>query len=144
MSVERFIELPGADEEWIREVSSDDEEEIEVLSSDEISENTEEMIRTYNHQACLEVWKEVKASDPVYQNCDYRRFVSQSNGRSRRKRKARIIEFLWFGENCVTLKGDDIVGGIDSKATEILGESVDPALATDTLLRRARGLKKLK
>lgn len=142
MNIERVVVLPTGDEEWITEVSSDDENELDC--PDEIPENIKEIIGMINYQAHLEVLEEVRVMDPVARNCDYRRFISKSNGRGRKERRARIIELLWYGKKCIALKGDNVVGGIDGKATEIFGESVDPEMATQTLLKMVRGLHKLK
>lgn len=130
----------SVENEWIREVSSDDENEIHC--PEEIPENRKEIIEMINYQAHLEVLEEIRATDPVARNCGYRRFVSRSNGRRRKERRARIVELLRCGKQFTALRGDDVVGGIDEKATEILGESVDPEIATQIFLKKVRELKK--
>jgi hypothetical protein len=48
----------------------------------------------YCQDVLLEVKKEFREHDPVAQRCKYISFVSESNGRRRKKRRVREVSFL--------------------------------------------------
>lgn len=142
MNTERDIELPGENEEWIREVSSDDERQIEI--EDFKFFIPQEVLDKINFQAHKEALEEAIASDPVVQKCKYHRFISRSNGRYRNQRRPRLVELLEYCGQHYALNGDCAYGAFDKMATEIYGESVDSVLARETLLNNIRKLRKVK
>ena len=104
----------------------------------------EEVIENYNRQVSREAMEEISASDPVAQECDYRRFISESNGRNRRRRKPRLVELLEYHGKIYTLKGDNAYGKIDEIAADVLRDVVEEDKAVQVFLARLRGLSKWK
>jgi hypothetical protein len=162
MSVERYIELPGEDDEWITEVFSDDQDQNEIEIANEAPENCDnlyrrdeikEAVERDNSQASAEAKKEVDASDPIKQKCKYVRFLSKSAGRSRgkmrnpylysRRRGTRSVELYKYCDNWHSIREDGAKGPIDTHATEIFGDSVAPDMAVNNLLSRLREPSKM-
>lgn len=81
-------------------------------------------------------------TNPVFYLCDYRSFVSTSNGRDRAIRRPREVELYRYDGHWFSIK--DGYGPLDAHATEVLGDLTTPDRAESQFLAELRRIPKLK
>lgn len=96
------------------------------------------VVKSYIKEVEAEVGAEIRATDPVAQQCKHASFVSRSKGRGKLRNNPKEVELICYRGKCI--ENRDGCGPLDKWATEVLGDSVDPDRAEEEFLRRVRAL----